>query len=1283
VKKWLKRIGIAFGILVLLAIGFALWVEYTTSGARFALARAQGALGGKLVIADVQGTFAGPLQLSGVRYRDPAAGVDAQVGTVRVQFAISELFGRVLHFENVDIDNVDVALTTVPPPPNPPGRSPSASEAMDGRERPPPPTPLQDLLKPPLTITLDRVRLAHTKISLDKTPLFALDSLDLSANWTNTGISVRQFALRTPEGHVDLNGALTSYSDYRGQAKADVDWKVAQYQVTGTLDFANDGRQSTFTVKLRQPTPATATGTLVPTAPALPWTLNFEAPSFDPAPLLKSETLKSLALNLRASGDRASGNVTGSVDANAHRVMIDPLRFALANQVLTIDTLRLRSPEAAGTLNAHGKVLLDAKPVGGDVVLNWEGVELPADIVGQALATQGSLDANGNAERFAAKGDLSIGPPGKPAHIALDLAGTPEKIALHQLELKQPKGSLTATGDIELQPQVGWKLDAKADNFDPGAFAAQWPGSLSFALSTNGSVEKAGPRGALKLDRLGGTLRQRALSGNGEITFTPPLSVDGKLDLASGNSHVAVRGKGGHQTDATVELAIASLGDWLPQAAGAVRGNIAAKGEWPRLAVDGDVHGSKLAVADTHADALDVTIHATGVASAPGGKVNIKATHLTSGSYTFDTATVDADGDEGKHSIRIDARGSPLSASATLDGTLAKKGNAAPNWRGTLSALTLQVKDRPSWKQADAAQVSYADGAFSLGELCLKSDTPSVCLSAASRSDGSLQAKYTLQHLPLALVTKLAAPDAPLKAQGEIDGSGEIARSAAGVLNGHASLNSPTGSIAYPDEATQPLVAYHAFTVDATLASQQSTINLNADLDDGGKLEGHVTLGANGPNGMPLGGTVGLHLNSLRFVDLLTTSLTATQGRVEGQFTLAGTTSNPGASGQLAVHGFATEVPEAGIKLGDGEVSVHSSDGKTFSVDGAVSSGGGKLALTGNFGIGSNAPLALKLNGDNFLAADIPGAQVHISPALTLQRDEKRFSVTGEVTIPKANVDLTKLPGGGAAKVSSDVVVTDAKQAPAATSLPLDAVVTVKLGTGEKASTDLRQGREVHLVGFGLDGYLGGGLTVEEHPGRATVARGQIDVNGTYRAYGQDLTIERGRLLFASTPIENPGLDIRATRSFPEQNVVAGLQVRGTALRPELTVFSDPAMEQSDALSYLVAGKPMSQLKSGEGDAVGSAARALGTAGGDLLARNIGAKMGVDDVGVSDSSAIGGSALSVGKYLSPRLYMSYGVGLFTPGQVVTVRYRLTPHFDAEIQNGTLSSRAGVNYKIEK
>ena len=70
------------------------------------------------------------------------------------------------------------------------------------------------------------------------------------------------------------------------------------------------------------------------------------------------------------------------------------------------------------------------------------------------------------------------------------------------------------------------------------------------------------------------------------------------------------------------------------------------------------------------------------------------------------------------------------------------------------------------------------------------------------------------------------------------------------------------------------------------------------------------------------------------------------------------------------------------------------------------------------------------------------------------------------------------------------------------------------------------------------------------------------------------------------------------------------------------------------------------------------------------------------DAGVSDNSAIGGSAFTVGKYLSPKLYLSYGVGLFTPGEVITLRYLFSKRFNFEAQNATTGNRAGINYRYE-
>ncbi|MFT3791541.1 MAG: translocation/assembly module TamB domain-containing protein [Rudaea sp.] len=1284
-KKWLKRIGIALAILVALIVAIAWWLLATESGARFAVERAKSSLAGKLALAQAKGTLTSPLELHDVTYKDPASGLDVKVKTLKLDYEFWGLLRKTAHVRNLDIDGVEVALTTVPPTtPPPPVATPS----------------IQSLLTPPLDILLDRLHVGAAKIAQDGKPVFASDSLDAAATWTASALTVKQLALRAPDGKIDLAGAITQYKDVVGKGKLDVDWKIpsdpnkqgassAPMRAIAMIDLDNDGKQAHFALAASQPLVANAKGSLTPNESNLPWTLDLDVPAFDPKKLTQNDTLKTLALKLSGAGDKNAGTLTGSVDLNDHRVLLDPLKFASDGKTLTLDPLRLRSPEARGSLTAQAVVHLDAKPVGGEVKLDWADVVLPADLAGQELATHGSIAAGGNADKFNAHGELSIGPPKQVADLAFQLDGTPEKISLAQLELKQPKGGLDATGDVVLKPKLGWNLVAKATRLDPGAFAKDWPGSVDFQLSTSGNVEKDGPLGKLKLESLSGTLRQRPLGGSGDLAFAPPLNVDGKLDVSSGPSTVALVGKGGASkdapTDLKIDLGIASLGDWVPKAGGSIRGNIAVDGAYPKLNANGKVTGANIVSGDTHLQGFTLDFDAKDL-SAPSGKLTLDAKTLSAAGYTFDTVKLDAHGNQAAHQLALDVHGKPLSLALALDGALTQNKNAS-DWRGTLKELTLDQQGLPEWKLAQPTALSYAGGVFNLDQLCLSAGVSGICAQARQDAKTGTDAKFSLEHLPLAMLAKLGSPDSTVKLDGELNGNGAILAAPNGALSGNATITSDQGTIVYPDSASKALLSYKGLRIDAALAPAQNTIDIAGDLNDGGRIDGHIVTGAADAAGaMPLSGNLALNINNLSFVDFLTTQLSGTKGKVEAKFALSGNTRQPGIDGHLALVDFGTEVPAAGIKLRDGNISVASRDGANFDIDGSIASDEGKLAIKGKAGAAANAPLALTIQGDNFLAANIPGAKVHISPDLKIDRDDKRLRIGGTVQIPQMFVDISKLPGGGAAVAPSpDIVVTDEEAPPAAAALPVEVEVTVKLGAGEKLSMDLRQGTEVHLIGFGLDANLGGQLTVAQQPGKTPIGRGQIEVNGTFKAYGQDLTIEpgAGRLLFAGTPVENPGLDIRATRAFPDQQITVGLQVRGTAIAPTLTVFSTPAMEQSDALSYLVAGKPLSQLKGGEGNAVGSAASALGTAGGDLLAKSVGAKMGLDDVGVADNSSVGGAALTVGKYLSPRLYMSYGVGLFTPGQVVTLRYKLTRLFNFEMQNGTLSSRAGINYRIEK
>jgi translocation and assembly module TamB len=225
----------------------------------------------------------------------------------------------------------------------------------------------------------------------------------------------------------------------------------------------------------------------------------------------------------------------------------------------------------------------------------------------------------------------------------------------------------------------------------------------------------------------------------------------------------------------------------------------------------------------------------------------------------------------------------------------------------------------------------------------------------------------------------------------------------------------------------------------------------------------------------------------------------------------------------------------------------------------------------------------------------------------------------------------------------------------------------------------------VRFDGFGLNAAFSGNILAVEVPGKPTAASGELKVTeGKYRAYGQNLDIETGRLIYAGGPITAPALDVRAVRR-PVTGILVGVQVRGSLKGPEFTLFSEPSMTQSEQLSYLVLGRPMDTASREEGSAVTRAAMALGVAGGDFLSDKFGHKFGVDEIGIDTETRETGeeAALVIGKYLSPQLYVSYGLGLFESVSTLRVRYSINSHWKLVTETTETESGGDLLYTIER
>ena len=338
------------------------------------------------------------------------------------------------------------------------------------------------------------------------------------------------------------------------------------------------------------------------------------------------------------------------------------------------------------------------------------------------------------------------------------------------------------------------------------------------------------------------------------------------------------------------------------------------------------------------------------------------------------------------HSATFDAQGAQLAASLAVTGALTHPAKDQTGWQGSLTALSLSPKGRRHGSSSTPRPSPTRLQRRNSARLCLASENARICTSASQAADQSAQAKFSIAHLPLKTIAKFADPDAPLRLEGEINGDGAIARSGAGALSGNANITSARARSRIRIRSSSRWSSYQDFVVTAKFDAQQSAIDVRSAFDHDGHLNGHITIG--GGDNAALAGTITASMNNLGFIDLLSTQTATTKGAVNAKIALSGTTSKPNASGDIALSGFATEIPTAGLKLHDGNITLHSDDGSAFKIDGNIASDEGKLAVGGSLGVDKNAPIDITIKGDNFLAADIPGARVHISPDLTITRKD-------------------------------------------------------------------------------------------------------------------------------------------------------------------------------------------------------------------------------------------------------------------------------------------------------
>ncbi|MCI0913836.1 translocation/assembly module TamB domain-containing protein [Pseudomonas putida] len=1205
-------------LLVVLALGALLATE---GGSHWVLGRVPG-----LQVSDFQGRLAGRWQASQLTWADGGSRVDVQAPLLN--WTPSCLLRATLCIDQLHAQRIDMAF------------APSDQPADSG--------PLQlPVLRLPVAIELGDVKVGQVR--LDGSDL--LGDLHLAAHWTATGLKIDSLQLQRDDLQVNVQGDLQPEGDWPVQLQGQVQLPAVQGQAWQLALTAKGELQKTLELDATSSgyLNARLTGELQALAEHLPARLQLRSDAFKPAQTLP-DTLQLNQLKLDAEGDLLKGyQVAGSASLPAEQA---PIALLLNGKVdakgADIQALDLSASDAQ-----HLKLQASAdwqQGLGANAQLDWQDfpwlrlypLDTPPEVTLKRLTAQ--VQYRDGSYQGAFNGDLD-GPAGAFT-LASPFEGDLGQVRLPQLALTAGQGKAAGSVAVRFADTLAWDVDLQLSALDPAYWLAELPGTLAGPLRSKGEMKGEQLSLDAQLD-LKGRLRGQPAMLKVQAEGAGQRWTLGTLAVQLGDNRINGSGSLQQRLAGRVDLDLPRLGQLWPGLQGQVKGRLDASGTLSAPQGTLTLQGQQLAQEQNRIQRLDLSAR---LDNAQRGLVDLKASGIRLGDTVLGTLQANGKGDIRQQALTLGLDGPLLKLDLGLDGQLSKG-----DWRGRLASGRVQAGGQDWQLQAPARLQRLASGQLDFGAHCWRSGQASLC-GEDQRLAPEPRLRYHLKQFPLYSLAQWLPKD--FAWQGLLNADVNLDIPASGP-KGTVRVDASGGTLRVRDNGRWIDFPYQALRLDSTLAPRRIDTQLNFRGERLGELRLNARLDPLGKD-KPLSGDfrlAGLDLSVARpFVPMVE----RLAGQLNGSGQLSGTLLAPKVNGNLMLSGGEVSGAELPVSMQDLSLQALIA-GEQVQLNGGWRSGeAGRGRLSGDLTWGQALGMNLRLQGQQLPVTVEPYATLEVAPDLNLRLIDDKLAVSGKVQVPKGKITVRQLPPS-TVKVSDDTVIVGHQTEEGKTPMAMAMDIDVEVGQDK-----------LSFSGFGLTANLLGHV----HIGDNMDTRGELSLaDGRYRAYGQRLTIRRARLLFAG-PIDQPYLDIEAIRQVDD--VIAGIRLSGSAEQPTTQVFSEPAMSQEQALSYLVLGRPLGT--SGEdNNMLAEAALGLGLAGSAGVTGRIASSLGIDDFQLDTEGSGNTTSVVASGNLTEKLSLRYGVGVFEPANTIALRYKLSKRVYLEAASG-LASSLDIFYK---
>lgn len=422
---------------------------------------------------------------------------------------------------------------------------------------------------------------------------------------------------------------------------------------------------------------------------------------------------------------------------------------------------------------------------------------------------------------------------------------------------------------------------------------------------------------------------------------------------------------------------------------------------------------------------------------------------------------------------------------------------------------------------------------------------------------------------------------------------------------------------------------------------------------------------------LPLKGQLQFRANSIESFKYLLPVDKDVQGQVYGDANIGGTVAAPTLHGKIIGDNIQYRDYSYALYLRNGTLRSRLQDQRWIIDELSFHDKKGSILISGSLGrLGKNDHADLDVNFNHYLLINQPNRQFVISGQAKLFFESNTpMLLQGNLTLDRGFYQnlKDKVP-----QPSDDVHIIGEQQQFAQENKKVIPLI---------ADLNLNLNRALVLTLHDINLRLGGQVQIKTSSKQDVRLHGKVvAVEGQYRAYGQNLRVEQGSLVFDGTSsILDAPLHLIAKRY--QSPVGAGIDVTGSLREPHVRLIADSAMSDREKLSWLILGRE----SKGEDDE-----RALTLTMVLWAAQKFNKKAGLllDNIALSSNEkydtttgekSASQPVVTLGKQLSRHLYMGYEVGVQGGSQAIRLIYSISQALSVFTRLGKNSGQVGLKY----